>query len=130
MEGMSNKSAEELIPLAKSWLQPAELEVKSGCTSQGYDRAQRAYLLTATDSTISVLVKASEESPVINLAFVIKNWGDADVTLEIDGKEVKRGKDFRFGHRHHLEGSDLIVWVKKDSTKPIKILLSPVKPPR
>lgn len=42
MEGMSNKSPEELVPLAKSWLDPAELEVKSGCTSEGYDRAQRA----------------------------------------------------------------------------------------
>jgi len=52
------------------------------------------------------------------------------VKLKVDGKKIKRGKDFRFGHRHRLDGTDLIVWVKKDSTKPIKILLSPVKPPR
>jgi len=113
MEGMSNKSAEELIPLAKS-----------GCTIQGYDRAQRADLLTATKSTISVLAKASKESPVVNPAFVIKNWGKSDVELKVDGKKIKRGKDFRFGHRRTLEGTDLIVWFKAESEKPLKVTIS------
>jgi len=126
MEGMSNKSPKELIPLAKSWLQPAELEAKSGCASAGFDRGQRAYLLTAKDSTISVLIKASGKSPVVNPAFVIANWGKKDATLTVDGKKIKRGKDFRFGHRHRLEGTDLIVWLKAESAKPLKISLSSV----
>ncbi|MHC4337285.1 MAG: LamG domain-containing protein, partial [Planctomycetota bacterium] len=125
MEGMSNKSPEELVPLAKSWLRPAKLEVKSGCRSRGYDRSQRAYVLTAMNSRICVLVKASEESPVINPAFVIKNWGDSDARLEIDGKEVKRGKDFRFGHRARLEGTDLIVWMKLASSEPVPVSILP-----
>jgi len=126
MEGMSNKSAEELVPLAKSWLQPAKLEVEFGCTSEGYDRAQRAYILTGKGSTISVLAKASEDSPVVNPAFVIKNWGDKGAALKINGKQIARGKEFRFGHRHTLEGTDLIVWIKTESTEPVKIKLWPV----
>jgi hypothetical protein len=123
MEGMSNKSAEELIPLAKSWLQPAKLEVKSGCTSQGYDRSQRAYMLTATSSRLHVLLKASRRSPVINPAFVIKNWGDGEASLTIDGEQIKRSTDFRYGHRKGPDGTDLIVWIKTESVKPIEVSL-------
>jgi hypothetical protein len=120
MEGMSNKSAEELIPLAKSWLRPAKLKVKSGCTSQGYDRSQRAYLLTATDSRICVLVKASKESPIVNLALVVKGWGQADAGLKMNGESVRCGKKFRTGYRHTAEGTDLIVWVKCQSQQDTK----------
>ncbi len=126
MEGMSKKSAKELVPLAKSWLQPAKLEAKSGCSSQGYDRAQRAYMLTAKGSTISVRIKASEKSPVVNPAFVVKNWGDANAALQLNGKKVKRGKDFRVGHRGKLDGTDLIVWFEAESTKPVEVSLSAV----
>jgi len=126
MEGMSKKSAKELVPLAKSWLKPAKLEAKSGCSSKGYDRAQRAYMLTAKGSTISVRIKASKDSPVVNPAFVIEDWGKSDVELKVDGRKIKRGKDFRFGHRHRLDGTDLIVWFEAESTKPVEISLSAV----
>ncbi|MHC4207761.1 MAG: LamG domain-containing protein, partial [Planctomycetota bacterium] len=126
MEGMSKKSAEELIPLAKSWLQPAKLEAKSGCSSQGYDRAQRAYMLTAKGSKISVWINASKDSPVVNPAFVIKDWGKSDVELKVDGKKIRRGKDFRVGHRGKLDGTDLIVWFEAESTKPVNVSLSAV----
>ena len=67
------------------------------------------------------MLDASDDSPVVNPAFVIKNWGREDAALRVNGKTIKRGKDFRFGHRHRLEGSDLIVWVKKSSIKPVRI---------
>jgi hypothetical protein len=121
MEGMSDKSPEELVPLAKSWLRPAKLEVKSGCTSEGYDRAQRAYVLAAAGPEISVVVKASKRRPMINPAFVIENWGEADAALSIDGEKIKCGENFRYGHRKTAEGSDLIVWIKKESTKPVQV---------
>jgi hypothetical protein len=126
MEGMSKKSAKQLIPLAKSWLKPAELEVKSGCSSDGYDRGQRAYMLTAKDSKISVWINASKDSPVVNPAFVIEDWGTSDVELKVNGKKIKPGKDFRFGHRHKLDGADLIVWFEAESTKPVEVSLSAV----
>lgn len=53
--------------------------------------------------------------------------GVPESVVKFDGKNISRGKDFRFGHRHRLEGSDLIVWVKKKTTKPIKILPLPVE---
>jgi hypothetical protein len=90
--------------------------------------AQRAYKLTSEGSTSAELtLAASEESPVFNPVFIVENWGQDDVTLKIDGKKGQNGKDFRYGHRHRLEGSDLIVWVAKSSIKPVSISLVPVK---
>jgi hypothetical protein len=121
MEGMSDKSPEELVPLAKSWLKPAKLEVKSGCSSEGYDRSQRAYVLSATDSRICVKVRASESSPAVNPAFVIKNWGEGKAEVKIDGEAVQRGKDFRFGHVLNSEGADLVIWLKLESKDAVKV---------
>jgi hypothetical protein len=74
---------------------------------------------------LDLLFLAGENSPVLNPALVVKNWGHGAVSLRVDAKEVKRGPDFRIGHHRTLEGTDLIVWIKAESTKPIKILLSP-----
>jgi len=71
------------------------------------------------------VLAASEESPVVNPALVIENWGDTDAALKINGKEIKRGKDFRVGHEKTAEGTDLIVWVKTHSTKHLLIELTP-----
>lgn len=66
---------------------------------------------------------AEKESPVINSTFVVKNWGDKTTAIEINGKEVKRGEDFRFGRRNSLKTYDLIVWLRAESTEPRKISL-------
>ena len=125
MEGMTNKTAEELVPLAKSWLNPAELEAKVGCSSEGYDPTQRAYVLTATGGPISVVLEASEDRPVVNPCFVVSNWGDAGVSLEVDGVRVPRGKDFRFGRPHMIKTYDLIAWARIESSSPVAISLRP-----
>lgn len=52
-------------------------------------------------------------------------WGNKNTELKTDGRKIKRGKDFRFGHRRTLEGSDLIVWIKAESTKPMKLAIKP-----
>jgi len=128
--GMTNKPAVSLVSLAKSWIDPPELKVAGdGITSEGYDYNQRAYVLSSKriGAEVDLEVIASEKSPVVNPAFVIKDWGEDDVSLKIKGTEIKRGKNFRFGHRHSLEGTDLLIWLKTESMKPIKILLSPIK---
>ena len=128
--GLTDKPIEELTPLAKSWLHPAEIKLyTSAFTTERYSRDQRAYILRKLSKAIApfdFILDASDDSPVVNPAFVIKNWGDAVVTLKINGKPIKHGKNFRFGHRHTLKGSDLIVWIRTESTEPIQITLTPV----
>jgi hypothetical protein len=131
MHGMTDKPVEALIPLAKSWLYPAELKLAGGAySSEGYDPTQMAYVLASRnpgrDSELRFKLAANKKSPVVNPAFVIKGWGESDAELEVDGKKIKRGKDFRFGHRYALKGTDLIVWLKTESTEPVQITLTPV----
>lgn len=127
---MTEKAAEDLVPLAKSWLHAAELKLEgSGYKSMGYDQAERAYQINCIDNKVpeplSLKLLASEENPVVNPAFVITGWGDRDATLKIDGRSVERGKEFRFGHRRNPDSIDLIVWIKKETMDTIEITLSP-----
>ena len=129
--GMTENPVSKLVPLAQSWIYPAQLSVtSSGFTDSGYDKYQRAYMLDSQNagrpSALKFNLAASENQPIVNPAFVIKNWGEASAELTINDKKISRGKEFRFGHRHTLESSDLIVWVKAESTMPVQITLSPV----
>ncbi|MGA8153610.1 MAG: LamG domain-containing protein [Terriglobales bacterium] len=123
LHGLTTKSAAELVPLAKSWLSPPGVELSGpGFQSAGYDPTQRAFVIVrdagSAASQFRFVLKASSESPLLNPAFVVKNWGDAEVKLSIDGKPVSRGANFRYGLVSHLEGTDLVVWLALESTKP------------
>lgn len=72
---------------------------------------------------LTFTINASKDSPVVNPAFVIHNWGREDASLILNGEPIQQSKDFRFGHYHRLEGSDLIVWMKMESENPMTILL-------
>jgi hypothetical protein len=122
--GMTDEDPRHLAVLARSWNNPPELELLSGAFSnEGYDKNQRAYQLTCTGTPtpLTFEMKASEHSPVVNLAIVIKNWGESNVRLTLDGQPVTEGKAFRIGYRRRLEGVDLIAWIKIESLDPLKV---------
>ena len=129
--GLTDQPIEKLAPIARAWLQPPKLIVKGDVFAiEGYSRDQRAFILSKkTSGNADILefeVAASEESPMVNPAFVVKGWGESDAELKIDDREIERGKVFRFGHYRRLEGTDLIVWVKTKIMKPVSISISPV----
>jgi hypothetical protein len=132
LHGLTTKSAAELVPLAKSWLSPSGVKLTGpGFQNQGYDPTQRAFVIVRDSGSLSSQVrfslKATSESPLINPAFVIKNWGDAEPKLSIDGKPVVRGSNFRYGFVPHLEGTDLVVWLAMESTKPTRVEFTTAK---
>jgi hypothetical protein len=124
LEGLTNKPAGDLVPLARSWMRPAALDVTSGGSSNGYDPTQRAYALTAKGGALSLELDASDDHPVVNPAFVITGWGDGDATLKINGEAVPRGDDFRFGHPRTTKDDELVVWIRHEATSPLTITLS------
>jgi len=102
--------------------------VASGFESEGFLRQQRAFVFSRKDekaNKVSFLLDAGESSPVVNPGIVIKGWGDTDAKLRINGKGVKRGKAFRYGVSHRLEGSDLVLWLKLQSEKTVKMEIMP-----
>jgi hypothetical protein len=132
LHGLTTKSAVELVPLARSWLSPPSAEISGpGFESKGYDPTQRAFVIVrqsgSSASHLRLLLKASSESPLVNPAFVVKNWGDAEPKLTIDGQSVARGATFRYGFVSHLEGKDLVVWLATESTKPTRLEVATAK---
>jgi len=127
--GMTNKPAESLVDLARSWNYPPEMKVSgSAYRNEGYDYTQRAYVLETREQNEPVKLEfaAGEQSPLWNLILVIKNWASNGATLKIDGKQVPRGRDFRYSVKYDLEGKGtLIVWIDKKTKKATKVLLTP-----
>jgi hypothetical protein len=73
LEGMLKQAPLELIPLARSWIQPPLLSQVKGCTGS-YDKPQRAYQFEAESDHMSMTLLANDEKPVHNLCLVFKKW--------------------------------------------------------
>jgi hypothetical protein len=120
--GFTNQRVQNLIPLARSWNSHPEIIKTSGCSSDGYEKSQRAYLINAKENQISFALDASEKSPVVNPCFIIKGWNKKAEVL-IDDKPLPEGKNFRQGLVRDTDGKlQLVVWIQKDSTKKIKFM--------
>lgn len=129
MDGLTTRSAAQLLPLAKSWIAPPELQIAGeGYRSEGYDPAQRAWVVTRTGNgaagSLQLMLAASDASPLFDPAVVIRNWGEGDAQLRVDGERVEWGKNYRAGHVRHLDGTDLVIWMEKQTTRPVRIEVS------
>jgi hypothetical protein len=127
--GLTTKPAKELLSMAKSWLTPAGVKVAGEAfRSEGYDPAQRAFVVSREEAgepaVLHLTLQASRKSPLVNPAIVVKNWGAEGARLKIDGRAVAWGKDFRHGVVRKLDGSDLVVWMRKEWVTPVKITIS------
>jgi len=128
LHGMTDKAVEELVPLAKSWLYAPALELtSSGYTSEGYDPTQAAYVINNNEpgktAPLSFTIHATEESPLINTAFVIKNRGISDFSLKMNGNLLKKGHMYRAGYYQAPDGYNLVIWLKMKSESELKIEL-------
>jgi len=123
---MTNQRPESLAPLARSWLRAPGIRVPIGCTTEGYDKGQRAFVFTAEAPTISFSVGASSESPLVNPCFVVKNWrGQAEAGLTINGEGMTPGPDFRQGIVRGTDGTPtLVIWLKWESISPVEFVIN------
>ena len=132
----SREPAKELAALARSWenAPTARLLGETGATVHGYDLAERAFLVAlkpgTQPKTVTLDISASADSPVVNPAFLMNNWGTRNAELDINGSAVPRGKNFRLGHYTTLGLEDgrvwqdvLIVWAKVNSAKPTRFTI-------
>jgi len=129
--GLTDKGIEKIVPLARSWVHPAKIKVVGECfRSEGYDRNQRAYIVSKVCPESCVLgmeLAGNQESPVVNPVFVISNWGQDGAGLRVNGKELKTDGDFRYGLRRALSADQLVVWVRMESETPTKVSIFPVR---
>lgn len=117
--GMTDLPAAELKYLNRSWNMAPALSKVSGAENLGYEKGQRAYILRKQSKKVTFSLDGSEESPVLNPCFVIKNWeSDRYARLMIDGKKVDAGIDVRQGIIRDTDGTrTLIIWIAQKSEK-------------
>jgi hypothetical protein len=132
MYGATKGAAEALVPLARSWLLAPDIAVRVGKAEARYDLTQRCYVVSPKGASkgiegIGFRLEAKPGSPAVNPAFVVERWGKRDVRLMVNGQEIKRGKDFRFGHVRRVNQYDLVVWVRLDTEQPVTIDLAPAE---
>ncbi len=128
LEGMSDKPAEELLPLAKSWLDPAVGRPLTQGLHIKYDPAERAYILTRDHGRVrqlNIKLAASPQSPVVNPAFVVANWAsDRTAKILIDGKHPDDSIDVRQGIVRRANGVNaLVVWIETSATEPLEVTI-------
>ncbi len=131
LNGLTNTSLADLVPLAKSWIAPAQLQVTTGAVENGgYDASQRAYILTEKQTglpdILRLTLQASKASPVSHVALLIQGWGEDDVRLKIDEKAAGPGARIRTAQLKHLDRTDLLVWIEQETTRPLQIELRPL----
>lgn len=109
--------------LTKSWSSPAALKFATKALINTYYPTERACLIQANDKIngLNFSIEANTESPIENPAFVIKNWGNREVDIKVDGLPVARSKIFRYGFRDGVEGTDLIIYLEKKGIKKMAI---------
>jgi hypothetical protein len=124
--GFTDKDIKDLIPLGRFFNRSPAIEIIKGASEAKFVQSEKAYYVDFTGPVLSFKINASEESPMVNPAFVIKNWKNHHVKLTIDGKSINHGKDFRYGVEYDVEGKpQLIVWIKYRSEKKTEFVFSP-----
>ena len=128
LQGMTNKDILTLLPLAKAWENPPAIKINSDAFTGGeFVRGERAYHITRNSNAneLKFSMAASDDSPVVNPCFVIKNWDTKKLALKVDGQTINRGPDFRWSVEKDAEGiCSLIVWLKKTTMKKVDFLMS------
>jgi hypothetical protein len=127
MYGATQDKIGSLTSLARSWTRPPQLVIQSGASDSQFESTQRSYVISSSKNKeiekLKFSLQANSDSPVVNPAFVIKNWGDHQVRLKLNGKEISQGTDLRIGHIRRINQYDLVVWLKLESTSKVEILM-------
>lgn len=121
--GFTDQAIESVIPRARFWQNPPQLDQVSGGKSFGFNKAEKAYAFKLEGKKLSFTVNASEQSPLINPAFVIRHWpAQTDAIVWINDKEIKQGSNHRQGFNRCPEGYlGKVIWLEMTAIEPAKI---------
>jgi hypothetical protein len=128
LNGLTDKPAEALVPLAKAWLSPPKMDVEGEAfRGEGFDPTERAFVVArrGQDGRVTVILQASKDSPAVNPVLRIRRWDSTVPRVEIGGRPALAGRDVRAGLIPGLEGDGLVLWIRGEWTSPVRISIVP-----
>ncbi len=131
LDGLTDEAPAQLAWLARSWASAPKLAVTAGgFESQGYDPAQRAFVLARSKSSSSAplcfTLAADKESPLVNPAFVVNGWGNSIPQLKVNGRPVVWGPNARYGIVSSLDADKLVIWLRLRATTTTAVEIAPL----
>ncbi|MHC4866973.1 MAG: hypothetical protein ACYTEX_23090 [Planctomycetota bacterium] len=110
-----------------SWLDAPALSITSGgYTDDGYNSERRCYELqcntTCSPTALDVTLDTTGGKLVHNPVLVLKNWGDADADVGVDGQPFS---SCYIGYADEMYGADLVVWLGIESSASIDVSITP-----
>jgi hypothetical protein len=125
--GFTRQPVGSLVPLARSWVRPPEITAASGCKAAAYQKESRDFPLVAENDTMSVRIAASDESPLVNPCFTVRNWGHHGAAqVKATGTGVN---DVRQGIIIDTDGTrTMVIWLELAATSPVTLHISSAKP--
>lgn len=120
--GFTNQKIRDIIPVVRSWQDPLKVINVSGAESLGFNKAHKSFEFIHSAEDVSFTVGATEDIPLINPCFVLKQWsGGEGITVSVDG--VVAGIDkVRRGITRDVDGTEtMIVWLELESDSPVRI---------
>jgi len=127
LEGLTRQPAEQLLPMARFFLDPPAVQPQDDSCAVSYDINQKAYVLTRASGEATRLrldVKASSEQPLVNPAFVVENWGsERTAAVRVEGHEPG-DIDIRQGVVRRANGVNaLVVWIEVSTSEPLQVTI-------
>ncbi len=118
--GFTEQDIKTLIPRARSFQTPAEISSIKGAASSGFSRAEKAYMLVyGGKGKVSIKLGSSEDSPLVNPAFVVQDLALIPEKIMVDGRSHEA---YHSGQSYDTQGElQTIVWLELKSAKPVEI---------
>ncbi len=127
LKGMTDKPIDSLMALARSWNYAAPISNLSKNLTAVYDKYQRAYVFKANSALqkeVSFSIEGSSASQVYNLPLVIENWNSNTVTVSVNNKILKEGKDYALGNITELEQVKTVLFIKLKSSGTVHVRIT------
>jgi hypothetical protein len=120
LHGMTNRKPQDLLPLARSWLNPPRLELATG--QAVYAPAERAYRVSGLGAgALRGTFHADPQHPAVRPALVLNGLCAERLQVRIDGSALVPGKDFQQGTVRELDESKTVLWLDRELVEETKI---------
>lgn len=121
LHGMTMNSVEELVPVARSWLQPPAILNISGSKTIEYDQSERAFIIKDQSGKVSFEMNADPENPIINPVFILQNTRGEIPRVKINGDVFSGTVNIRTGIHNTIDGANSIIWLNLESKKNVVV---------